>query len=355
MLTIIAARATGGEESGPITTQAATEAPRDSAPSAPKKRNSIFGQVWEKVRSPTQEKREPDFGPSVPPKDEPISSEAPRLPEPAADSTESQLAAPEEASAVTNAHEQTTAATSLPEDKVDTRLDSTAGNRTLGSGTTGTAGGLGSSPRDLTNGNTTKKESFLGGLVNKVRAKSPASSKRSAPATTPSSTTEAPAVPAKDEEPVLASKGEETAAPNAEAAAPIEPTAATQREEPITNAATTEPAVTDSTAKATTPKDSRRKSYFGSDSEKPLSKFTNIFRRPSQAGKDVKTTKDAKPAVPEKIEEPATTETGKPAEKTLAENKVPETTSQQSIGDVVPEAVSVGQPQEHTPSVSAAA
>lgn len=167
-------------------------------------------------------------------------------------------------------------------------------------------------------------------ISSKVRAKSPANPERSAV-----KTEEAPAVPPKAEETVVAPAIEE---PVVAAPAATESPA----EAPATEAS-------DKVAdKATTPKESRRKSYFGSGQ--------NIFRKASQAVRGNKEPKkeNVAPAAEEKAvaseapvvsEETPAVQTTEPTAETKAEEP-------QAIGDVVPEAVTEG---KSAPVVSAAA
>jgi len=133
-----------------------------------------------------------------------------------------------------------------------------------------------------------------------------------------------------------------------------------EEETAVTDIKDTEiPATTETTtAKVASPTENRRKSYFGSlgqkkdgetsETEKPLSKFTNMFRKPSQANRGNKKENVApveQSHITEKTEVPAVTE--EPAAKTNG-------TEPEAIGDVVPEAVSVGHSQS-TPTVAASA
>jgi len=172
--------------------------------------------------------------------------------------------------------------------------------------------------------------------MNKVRAKSPANPERSA-----HKTEEAPAVPPKAEEAPVA------------APAVDEPTITA----PATEAAPVEEAVVEPTAKITTPKESRRKSYFGA----PGNKISSIFRRPSQAVRSNKDTKkeNITPAAEEgaatTTEMPVVSEPVKTETPAVAETKPQEPQQSQAIGDVGPESISVGQEHKSSPVVSAAA
>lgn len=277
----------------------------------PTKRNSLFGSFFEKVRSPATEKKESEVGPIVPPKDTIVSAEAPQIPGP---TTETTIESPATAEPVVEAP-----ATTVPETEA-AKIETPAASSTL-------------TPRK-------EKESFFGGMMNKVRAKSPANLNRSAK-------TEPPAVPPKTEESVVASTTEEpvVAATTAEEPAAVEPVAATTTEEPIVDA-------------TNRPKENRRRSFFGGLS----TKAEGLFRKPSQAqhSKEVKKEENVTPSTLEKSEEQAATEptateevaTEAPATETAAR----ETEQPHSIGDVPAEAITVGQAHSSSnPTVSAAA
>ncbi|KAK4974001.1 hypothetical protein LTR28_010827 [Elasticomyces elasticus] len=198
-------------------------------PPKPTKRNSIFGAFFEKVRSPTSEKKEPDFAPAVPPKDIERSAGPPVLPE---TTTTSEIPAIAAASDTTHA---------VPESSSHVN----AINATT--------------PRK-------EKESFLGGWMNKARAKSPSAvhERKDASHERREVASEAPAVPAKFDDPIAT-------APNGvdKLDVPAEP-----------STATTPDAV----------KERRRSSFFGlaagnnADGKASVSsKFGSIFRRNSQA------------------------------------------------------------------------
>ncbi|GAB7348455.1 hypothetical protein MBLNU459_g6872t1 [Dothideomycetes sp. NU459] len=283
----------------------------------PSKRNSIFGSFFEKVRSPTTEKKESEVGPVVPPKDTVVSDEAPQIPEPATETTALDGAAVEEP--VVEAP-----ATTVPE--TETKTETAAPVAAPAAASTLT-------PRK-------EKESFFGGIVNKVRAKSPANLNRSA------KTEEAPVVPPKSEERVAAAAPEEPVTAAAPIAAAEEPVAAETAAAPVT-----EEPVTDATNKGTF-KESRRKSFLG------------LFRKPSQAvhgSKEAKKEENVTPAAAEKTDESAVTEPAATEETAAAATEAPaaaiETKAEEpsSIGDVVPEAVTVGQAHSSNPTVSATA
>ena len=342
LLIFLAERATAGPlataepvgttETAPVANSSAlTEAPVESAATKPKptKRGSVFGNFFEKVRSPTHEKKESEVGPVVPPKDEPVSSEAPRLPEPSTEATELPAATEHSTAHIT---EPTAHETAAPVTESAVPTTETTAPKTL------------PAPKK-------EKESFLGGLLNKARAKSPAAEKRTA-----STNTSAPAVPPKNDEALETSKLDDSVAPVAPAT--------TETAAPL--AAETEPATENATrpTAATTPNQTRRKSYFGSlggakkdgettESGTPLGKISNIFRRPSQAARGSKEARKEN-NVPEKISEPATTHTTEPTVASEAPLTEPER-EQQSIGDVGADAVNLGQHQHSNPTVSASA
>lgn len=184
----------------------------------------------------------------------------------------------------------------------------------------------------------------MGGAKEKV--KSPTTEK----------TPEAP----KTEEPA---KTEETPAPAA--AAPAEPAAEASKEEKKEE----ETPATTSTAEATTPTTKpKRGSIFGNltgsvkkekegDSEKPKG-LSGLFRNASKAGRSKKEKESTPP--PAKVEETAEpkeeAKTEEPAkEEKKEETPAPAPTEPAAIGDVVPDAVSVGQAPKSTPQVSTTA
>ena len=325
-------------ESTPAATEGKVDSPKET--SKPSKRNSIFGSIYQKVRSPTSEKKEHEVAPMVPPKDEPISSEAPQLPETA--TAEDPIVAPVKTEAPTS--------TELPAE-------------TKGEETATPSAEIAATARETPNTETPmveapkpeRKGSFFGSLMNKARAKSPANGKREAAI----STETAPVVPPKDDEVSAATEPqpEETAGD-----ALPSTSAATEADKPVAGRPT-EPRAT--------PKDSRRRSYFGSfagnkkektegeNDEKPFGKIGSIFRRPSQAVRSA-TNKDSKKenVTPEKVEE-APAESKEPeidnaTKKPEATSTEPEKT-EEAIGDVVPAAVNTEQPGQNNPTVSAAA
>lgn len=198
----------------------------------------------------------------------------------------------------------------------------------------------------------TKRGSIFGSLASKLR--SPTTEKKEADIVPP--------VPAKDEPatetPAEAPKIEENPAETTEtpAEAPKETTEEASKEE----------------ASATTPTatlKSKRGSIFGNftgsvkkeksdgEGEAKTNKLTGLFRNASKAGKskDVKKKDATTPPKVEEAAEPATTETpAKEAEAAPAAEPTP-AAEPNSIGDVVPAAVTVGQAPKSTPEVSAAA
>jgi len=260
------------------------------------KRNSIFGSIYQKVRSPTVEKKESEaFAPVVPPKDEQV---------PAKETSEAVVDAPEVA-----------VATEEPKIAEPTPVVAPSEEKTEAS---------------------KPKSNFLGGLVERVRAKSPSSRKAEEKKDVVS--TDAPAVPPKDE-------------PLVEAVAPSTETTAV--DSPVVDAAAAkaeEAAVVPEAA--VSPKDGRRRSYFGgfgqkkektegeTESEKPAGKFSSMFRKPSQMSRSNTTEKLNKKenVVPETVE-----------------SKPVETTEPLTTGEAVPETITAGEAHQSTPTVSATA
>lgn len=142
-------------------------------------------------------------------------------------------------------------------------------------------------------------------------------------------------------------KAEETTAVTAsDPIAPTEPIV--KAEEPVTEIAataaepSTETAVEESKTETTTP--NKRQSVLGSLGRR-ASKALNRIQAPKK--------ENTAPAATEAKAEEATTV--KPAEETPIVNGEGKKEEPQSIGDVVPEAVNVGQPQHTTPAVTASA
>ncbi|KAF9640431.1 putative immunogenic protein [Lasiodiplodia theobromae] len=247
-------------------------------------RTSIFGGFFEKVRSPTVEKKEAETAPVVPPKD----GEAPAATEEAAKPAEGEEAKPAEEAPKTADGEAPAATATTP-----------------------------------------AKEK--GGFFSKF-------GKAKSPATTPA--TEAPKEEAKpvEGEAAPAVEGEAAGTPATAAAA----------------AAAPEPG-----------KEKRRTSFFGNFGAKNNTEgeaegekkrgLGGLFRNPSKAAKEKKEKKET--AAPAKVEEEAE---NKPEETPATEEAKKEGEEEQkdeenkpAIGDVVPEAVTVG--QSSTPAVQATA
>lgn len=266
----------------------------------PTKRGSIFGNFVEKLKSPTTEKKESELVPAPISKEPEVATDAPKTEEPIAPIvpvTDGTTEAPkvEEAKPATTPHKEKT-------------------------------------PFSF--------GKFLGGAKEKV--KSPTTEK--APAS------EAPKLedPVKaDEAPVLAP---------IEPVVPVEPVAEAPKEEEA-------PIGVTSTATATPATQKKRGSIFGNltgsvkkekdgeASEKPKG-LSGLFRSASKATKTKKEEKTA--TAPAKVEE-----TTEPKEEVpvTEEKKVeaPAATEPQSIGDVVPDAVTVGQAPKSTPEVATTA
>lgn len=169
-----------------------------------------------------------------------------------------------------------------------------------------------------------EKNNFLASLIKRGRSVSPSTSKK-----TIASKEEAPAVPA-----VPAA---ETGEPVAKAEVPT---------------AAAEPVVADSTEQAGKIEEPKTEANVN----KRQSMLGNLGRRASQALNRMQTPKKQSGAVA--TTEPTAEEVNevKPVEETHAvagEEKA--TDAQPAIGDVVPEAVSAGQPQQPTPAVAASA
>lgn len=283
------------------------------------KRSSLFGAFFDKVRSPTSEKKESEVAPVVPAKETVVSAEPPVLPETTTENSNLDPSAVETTAVPVVAEPAVEAPkeTELETAKVETPLVRPEAER---------------------------KQSFFDSLVKKARSKSPA------PGTT---VTDAPAVPPKD--------NEVAAAPIVDApATTTEVVAEKPVEEPIVPV--TETRI--ETPKGVTPKENRRKSYFGgfggakkekTDVESPqedksmLGKVTGLFRTKSQAARPVKKENVAPtepiPAIPatETVTEPTVADTS-----AVAEPKVEE-----SVVDATPLVES--QHTHSNPTVSAAA
>lgn len=270
----------------------------------PTKRASIFGNFVEKLKSPTSEKKEADLVPAVPAKDTEVSAEAPKLEEPA--TTETAPVLPPVETGVAPA-ETATEAPKVEETKATT-ISPAKEKKSFSFG------------------------KFVGG--NKEKVKSPATEKT-------------PELPKTEETP----KVEETPAVGAPAA--VEPVTEATKEEAKEETAT-------EAAPTTAPVPKKRGSIFGGLSskkegdDKARSGFGGLFRAASKAGKPKeKKEKEITPAA--KVEEVAEpTEETTPAVEEKKEEPVV-AAEPTTIGDVVPEAVSVGQDTKSTPQVSATA
>lgn len=303
------------EETKPAETEAPaeakeTEAAKDAAiPPKPVKRGSFFGTFVEKLRSPTHEKKESEIAPAVPAKD----TETPAAP--AATETAEEAKPTEAAPATTEA-----ATEAKPEEKPAEKAEKAT------------------TPHK-------EKKNFFDSFLHKEKAKTP-------------TTEAAPAEAKKEEKPAEETKSEEKPAEKA--------------------AEATEPATgVTATASAATPeasKDKRRTSFFGNltgsvkkeksegetDGEPKHSKLGGLFRNPSKLGKSKEAKKET--TTPPKVEEetPAKEESSAPvipAPETEASTTAPEAsnTNQNSIGDVVPDAVTVGQAPKASAAVHATA
>lgn len=259
----------------------------------PTKRSSIFGSFVEKLKSPTHEKKEHEVAPPVPAKEaEPVSAEAPKIEEPA--KAEEPTAAP--------ATTEPLAPVLVPEVPKTEEVKP-----------------AGATPRKEKQHFSFGK--FLGNAKEKVRSPS---------------TEKAPEAP-KTEEPAKAEA----------------PTAAPATTEPLT------PAVAPVEPAAEAPKEGAPKQENTTPAKKRGSVFGSLFRNASKAGKTPK--KEEAPAVPTKAEETTevkdtkTEEPAKVEETSAAAPTAPATTEPAAIGDVVPEAVTVGQDSKSTPQVPATA
>lgn len=292
-------------------TPAASPAEEKKAEEKPKptKRGSIFGTFVEKLKSPTHEKKEADLVPA--PKEEKVSAEAPKLDElPKSDDTPADApAAPvEPVAAATDATAEAPKAEATPaEAKTPTTPAKEKQHFSFGK--------------------------FLGG--NKEKAKSPAAEKTSdAP-----KTEEAPKV----EETTPAEAAAEPAAPAAETAEPKEETP----------------------AEGTAPAPKKRGSIFGAlggsvkkekDGEEKPQGLKGLFRNASKAGRSKK---DKEVAAPAKVDETAEPKEAAAADAATEDKKEPEAPAAPAepaaIGDVVPDAVTVGQAPKSTPQVASTA
>ncbi|OCL13253.1 hypothetical protein AOQ84DRAFT_118694 [Glonium stellatum] len=198
----------------------------------------------------------------------------------------------------------------------------------------------------------TKRGSIFGNFASKLR--SPTSEKKEADIVPP--------VPAKDEltteTSAEAPKIEETPAPVVETPeAPKETTEETPKEEAKEEAHATTPTATQK---------SKRGSIFGNltgsvkkekaeiEGEIKTNKLTGLFRNASKAGKN-KDGKKKDSTTPPKVEEVNEPSTEEAAKEEAAPTIEPTPAEPNSIGDVVPAAVTVGQAPKSTPEVSATA
>ncbi|CAI6254349.1 unnamed protein product [Periconia digitata] len=306
----------------PLTATPAVEEKKVEEKPKPTKRASIFGNFVEKLKSPTHEKKEPELTPVT--KESEVSAEAPKIEE--TPKVEEAPLAP-----VTAVVDGTSEAPKTEEVKPVEAKPATA--------------------------TTPAKEKqhfsfgkFLGGGKDKV--KSPTTEK-------------APELPKSEETP----KVEETAP----AAAPVEPVEpAPVAAEPATEAVKEEkkeetPAT--EAATTTTPPAKKRASIFGSlggsvkkekDGEEKPQGLKGLFRNASKAGKSKKE-KEPSTSTPAKVEETAEPVEEKSETAPVAESKetpaatTAAPTEQATIGDVVPDAVTVGQDHKSAPAVTSSA
>lgn len=168
-----------------------------------------------------------------------------------------------------------------------------------------------------------EKNNFLASLIKRGRSVSPSTSKK------PATKEEVPAVPV---------------VPATETTEPV-----VKSEEPATVA---EPVVADTTESAEKVEEPKTET----SANKRQSMLGSLGRRASQALNRMQAPKKQSPAVA--TTEPTNEEVAevKPAEETTAvTSQTKETEAQPTIGDVVPEAVSAGKPQQPTPAVAASA
>jgi hypothetical protein len=262
----------------------------------PTKRGSIFGSFFEKVKSPTTEKKESEVGPAAP---------VAAAPAKEADAT---VEAPKLETAAAPFVPATDGATEAPKTEEAKPATTPAKEK-----------------QHFSFGK------FLGGAKEKVR--SPSAEK--AP--------ELPKTeePAKAEEAAIPAATSESAAVPAPAETAVEAPKETKEETPAA-------------APAAKPK---RQSFFGNfgsvkkegESEKPQG-LSGLFRKASKATKPKKDTPAVAEAKEEKVEEPVNAEDKKEETPATAAETEPA-----AIGDVVPDAVTVGQAPKSTPQVSTTA
>lgn len=282
----------------------------------PTKRTSVFGSFVEKLKSPTHEKKEPELAPVA--KESEISAEAPKI-------------------------EETPKVEEAPLAPVTAVVDGTSETPKVEEAKPAPATTPAKEKQHFSFGK------FLGG--NKEKAKSP-------------STEKAPEVPKTEETP----KVEETPAPVAPVE-PVEPAVpAVAATEPTTEAAKEEKKeeVPATEATTTTPAAKKRASIFGSlggsvkkekDGEEKPQGLKGLFRNASKAGK-AKKEKEPVTNTPAKVEE-----TAEPAEEKTEAAPVVDSkeapavapVEPATIGDVGPDAVTVGQAHKSTPAVTSSA
>ncbi|KAF2196939.1 hypothetical protein GQ43DRAFT_230564 [Delitschia confertaspora ATCC 74209] len=285
-------------------TSETTEAKVEEKKPKPTKRTSIFGSLAMKLKSPTAEKKESELVPAVPAKDTEVSAEAPKVEAPlaATDASVPLVEAPKV--------EDVKPATTTPHKE---------------------------------------KENFFGKFLGK--AKTPTTETAPKLETAPK-VEEAPKVEAPVE-------------PVTEAS--VAPTEEEKKEE--TPAATTTPAAAATTTPAPAPK--KRGSIFGNftgsvkkgkdvaegEAVESKSKLSGLFRKASKSVKPTKEEKETTPAATKAEETAETKEEVKVEEapKLEAANEPTTATETPVIGDVVPEAVQVGQAPKSTTEVSATA
>lgn len=291
-------------ESSPVT-DAATK-PEEKAV-RPSKRNSIFGRMgsgWGSMKSPIKEKemKDAELKPDVPPKDAGVSDTAPQIPDPSTEATDAAAVPAVEATEPESEGKSPEAA----KEQLDTVSPST------------------------------QQKGFLSGLpfMNKRnRSVSPSTNMKEAPV----KKEETPVVPAKDEaavEPIAAATEE-----------PVQPVTETSPATDAADKSIEEPAKTETTSPTT---GNKRQSMLG-----------GLGRRASKAFKGFQSPRKENTApVATEAKEDAAEDSPAAADKPTVngETSAPQAEQQQnSIGDVVPEAVSVGQHQESTPTITASA
>ncbi|KAL9092336.1 MAG: hypothetical protein Q9165_004510 [Trypethelium subeluteriae] len=358
--TAVAIDGTANAESTPTDVSAETKKTTESTPekntsgtNKSTKRSSIFGSFFEKVRSPTSEKKESDVGPVPPPKDD----AAPVLP-PTDGSDEAPPAPPkddklEEAAA-------TGAATGAGVTTATAAEESKDGQREKATATTPSKEKEGFFKRLLSESKVKTAKPEAAKEDSKVGAETAATEESTKEGEAAATTADKAAVPAEPAVPV-------DDKPNNGASgigAPADEQRAGKKDEPSTPKEKRASIFGTFKGKVRDQKGDKSDAEKSEGEEKKSNKLGGIFRNPSKAIKS-STSKDtkkdeAKPTVNgDKLADKKANETA--ATKEATEQKPLEdstTTSEvkQSIGDVVPEAVSVGQPQEQgAPAVQATA